>query len=129
MSETGRDDSGALGLTLIVFGVLGMIVVLVSTGLTASHGGVGYLCSTEGPYADLASRAGEADAFGRFSVWPLGRTCDWARDGHIYASADSDWTATIAFLFCAASAVVGRTLLDMLAKRSRSEMTDAASKR
>ncbi|PWC07909.1 hypothetical protein DF223_00670 [Mycetocola zhujimingii] len=114
MNETGRELTAAIGLALIWCGVLGMIAVLVFTGLAASHDGFTYKCLVEGPYPEPSAGAiltEAAQPAGRFSLWPLGRACDWEdADGQRSITALPDWTATVTFLSCASSAVLGRAL-------------------
>lgn len=123
MSEIGREFTSAISLALIVLGVIGMLGVLGYTGLAASHDGFDYKCLVEGPFRTsppFALMSEAVEVRGYFSVWPLGRACDWERsDGLGYVTATSNWTATIAFLLCAMMAVSGRTLRSVVARRSR----------
>lgn len=123
MSEIGREFTSAISLALIVLGVIGLLAVFGYTGIAASHDGFDYKCLVEGPFRTtppLALMSEAVEVRGYFSVWPLGRACDWERsDGLGYVTATSDWTATIAFLLCAVMAVSGSVLRSVVAKHSR----------
>lgn len=122
MSETGREFTSAISLALIVLGVFGMLGVLGYTGPAVSHDGFDYKCLVEGPFRTsppFALMSEAVEVRGHFSVWPLGRACDWERsDGLGYVTATSDWTATVAFLLCAVLAVSGSVLRNVAARYS-----------
>lgn len=111
----------ACGVTLITVGVVGLLLVVGFTSVSAWYQGFDYKCLVEGPFRSsppfaLVSEAVEVRGY--FSVWPLGRACDWQRaDGAGFVTAGPDWIATGAAIVCLALAVLGRVVLTMQARR------------
>lgn len=111
MNDERSLDLRHLCMFLIVVGVAGMIWILAVGGAAAQYGGLEYRCMVEGPFPSssplaLATEVGPERAY--LSLWPFGRACDWARaDGQGVVTAFSGWSQTVAFIVCAAIAIVG----------------------
>jgi hypothetical protein len=106
---------------MIAVGVVGLIASVTLTGLAASYQGFDYKCLVEGPFREsppfvLISEA--AEVRGYFSIWPLGRACEWERaDGLGFITAGPSWVPTLIALAFLALAGIGRTALTIDARR------------
>ncbi|MCU1408175.1 MAG: hypothetical protein JWM23_255 [Microbacteriaceae bacterium] len=110
-SAEARSSAGGVFLTAGTVVALG--VVLLSY-VPAMYHGADYKCLVEGPFsaqAEISERPGIAT--GRFSFWPLGRECEWARaDGRGTVVVNSgNWSATGIAAAASCLAVVGAGLL------------------
>lgn len=114
---------------------VGAIVFLVTLGgafVIANYKTAEYKCLVEGPHSPLAEISEDSTVLrnARFSVWPLGRECEWRRaDGAGTVTADSNnWPGT-AVLLVAGSTAVGGLLLttSAVSAKDRSRRTGGAS--
>ena len=93
-------DRGSLtrriGTILLIVGGLLAVSVFGFTTFVAGYKGIQYRCLVEGPsspLAEVSERSGIVQ--GHLSLWPLGRSCEWARaDGKGTVMAYPSWTNT-----------------------------------
>jgi hypothetical protein len=115
MANRRLASTRAIGISLIIVGVIAALGVVGFAWLVATYGGLDYKCIVEGPHRESAPFALASEAVrvhGYFSVLPLGRACNWERaDGQGVVTAGPGWTSTIMFLVYVAIAVVGAALL------------------
>jgi hypothetical protein len=94
------DSRRRLGYVLLISGAAVCLGLIASSALASSRGGMEYNCMvagpvpTEPPLAVVSEAPGIVE--GSFSVWPLGRQCEWNRaDGRGTVVADSGaWGST-----------------------------------
>lgn len=120
MADGNAAGSPRLGLALLVSGTLLTALIIVAAYVTATYGTLDYKCAVEGPdspLAEVSERSGIVH--GWFSLWPLGRACDWVRaDGRGWVTALPGWADTTCVLATAALALLGVRILWTAGRRS-----------
>jgi len=98
-------------LGLIVFGIAGMVWLLVVGGAAflAEYQGAEYKCSVEGPYVVRAFPSEVGPVSGGFTLWPLGRECEWPteREGETVVARGDYWAGTVALIALGVTSVAG----------------------
>jgi hypothetical protein len=102
-----RDDRMLLG--FIVFGLAGVVWTLLVAGsaFVATYQGAEYRCIVEGPHHPLTASPEVSPVSAGFSVWPMGRQCEWPTvDGTTVLAQSDDWGLTTGMLGLGAVSVL-----------------------
>jgi hypothetical protein len=106
-----RTNRLIVGLVLLTVGPIIFLATLGGAYVLATYQTAEYKCIVEGPHSPLAEISEDSTILrdARFSVWPLGRECEWRRaDGAGWVTADSgNWPGTAVLLASGAATATG----------------------
>jgi hypothetical protein len=97
-------DRRLLGIVMFSIGGVLWLLTVAFASLAASHGGG---CMVSGPYHAEAYPPEAGPVSERFTMWPMGRECEWPTAGSGTVVAQPDWSGTIAVSIVGGVAVVG----------------------